>query len=139
MTGKDRERIENTDSMAPFLWFLSPDNDPLTRKCEADRRDKLTAGVNQRLNHNQEARAGPEEHSIVASVEHCPKSVVSLTPPHTGLLIDKCYFAWPTFIHSSANSTSVFLWGSTLPKAQAFRWLARCPSPERSQDTGWDH
>lgn len=56
MAGEDRGRIQSTGSMAPFFGAWSPDNDWLTRKYEADKRDKLTDGVNQRLNHNQEAR-----------------------------------------------------------------------------------
>lgn len=49
--------------------LLFVDSHPLTmtrrRKYVADRRDKLTDGVNQRLNHNQERRAGPKDHGTV--------------------------------------------------------------------------
>ena len=63
------------------------------RKCVADRRDKLTVGVNQKLNHNQERRADPEYHGIVTNLEQCPKPVVSATPPHIGLIVYKYYFS----------------------------------------------
>lgn len=59
MIGKDRGWIESTGSMVPFFGAWSPDSDWLTRKYEADRRDELTDGVNQRLNHNLEARGRP--------------------------------------------------------------------------------
>lgn len=55
-----------------------------------DRRDKLTDGVNQRLNHNQERRVGPGDHIVVANLEAFPEPTVSPTPPHR-----QVFFSFP--------------------------------------------
>lgn len=51
------------------------------RKCIANRRDKLTDGESQKLNHNRERRADPEDYGFVTNLEHCPEPMESPTPP----------------------------------------------------------
>lgn len=88
---KTKGKLKMQVKRLPFFNARSPDNDP-PRKCVADRRDKLTDQVNQRINHNQERRAGPEDHGGVANLEHCPKPMEPPAPPHVGLIVDKYYF-----------------------------------------------
>lgn len=93
---KTKGKLKMQVKRLAFFNAHSPDNDP-PRKCVADRRDKLTDQVNQRINHNQERRAGPEDHGVVANLEHCPKRMKPPAPSHIGLIVDKYYFCLARF------------------------------------------
>lgn len=103
---------------------------PLTmtypRKCVADRRDKLTDGVNQTRNHNQERRAGAEDHRAVANLKPCPKPMVSLAPPC--LQCTSIIFASSGKTEKPLFPCGVVGGGGTLPHAQPFdEWLNSQP------------
>lgn len=90
--------------MAPFFGAQSPDNDWLTRKYVADRRDKLTDGVNQSLNHNQEARSRSRRPCSICQL--CGIHNFSFHGPP-----DRHVLFCPAKSLSSANSTSLLLGG----------------------------